>query len=252
MRISDQIAEQLYQLVQQRQLQPGQRLPAERQLAEEMKVSRTALREAIQKLASQGILVSRPGAGTFVQDLTHTATGWPLQAISPLVPLMRTDPQYLYDVLETRQILEVSTAWHAAQRATDQDKQRIQRCFDELLHYQGIQDTESAARADARFHLSIAEASHNAVVVQVMGSLFDLVLGTVAENRRRMFVHDSSQVLEQLTQQHYDLMQAIVAGEAEQARSLIQQHLNFVRDKLMQADADAARQQRLNRLSLPH
>lgn len=252
MRISDQIAEQLYQLVQQRQLQPGQRLPAERQLAEEMKVSRTALREAIQKLSSQGILVSRAGAGTFVQTTVPHPIGGTLQAISALEPLIRTDAQYLYDVLETRESLEVSTAWYAAQRATDEDKQRLQRRFDELLHYQSIQDTESAARADARFHLCIAQASHNAVIVQVMGSLFELVLGTVAENRQRMFAQDSSDVLEHLTQHHYDLMQAILAGEAQQARSVMLVHLNFVRDKLMQADADAARQQRLNRLSLSH
>ena len=64
MRISDQVAEQLYTLIQQRQLQSGQRLPAERQLAEELGVSRTALREAIQKLSSRGLLESRVGAGT--------------------------------------------------------------------------------------------------------------------------------------------------------------------------------------------
>lgn len=251
MRISDHVAEQLYQLVQQRQLAPGQRLPAERQLAETLGVSRSALREAIQKLTSRGLLVSRAGAGTFVQAVDLNHANWPGQAILPLVPLMRTDPQYLYDVLETRQSLEVSTAWYAAQRATAQDKARIQRSFDALLHFQHQQDAASAARADARFHLCIAQASHNAVMVQVMGSLFDLVLGTVAENRHRMFAQDSTPVLEQLTQQHYALMQAILDGEAEQARSVILEHLNFVRDKLTQADADAARQQRLTRLSVP-
>lgn len=249
MRISDQVADQLYQLVQQGQLQPGQRLPAERRLAEELGVSRTALREAIQKLNSQGILASRVGAGTFVQNLPVPQTAWHDQLTSPLVPLMRHDPQYLYDVLETRQMLEVHTAWHAACRATEQDKSRIQRSFDELLHYQHQQDTEAAALADAQFHLAIAEASHNAVVVQIMRSLFDLMRNTVAENRRLMFVDNSSKVLDQLTCQHQRLMQAILAGEPEQARNVITEHLAFVHDKLSQADADAARRQRLGRLS---
>ena len=248
MRISDHIAEQLHTLIQQRQLQPGQRLPAERQLAEDLGVSRTALREAIQKLSSRGLLESRVGAGTFVQT-PPSQPNWHEQVISPLVPLMRDDPQYRYDVLETRQSLEVSTAWHAAQRATAQDKTRIQRSFDALLHYQHLQDTEASAHADAQFHLAIAEASHNAVIVQVMRSLFELMLNTVAENRRLMFVHDNTKVLEQLTQQHYQLMQAILNGEPEQARSVISDHLNFVHDKLTQADADTARLQRLGRLS---
>ena len=91
MRISDQVAEQLYTLIQQRQLQSGQRLPAERQLAEELGVSRTALREAIQKLSSRGLLESRVGAGTFVQT-PPSQPNWHEQVISPLVPLMRDDP----------------------------------------------------------------------------------------------------------------------------------------------------------------
>ena len=245
MRISDQVAEQLYTLIQQRQLQSGQRLPAERQLAEELGVSRTALREAIQKLSSRGLLESRVGAGTFVQT-PPSQPNWHEQVISPL---MRDDPQYRYDVLEARQSLEVSTAWHAAQRATAKDKTRIQRSFDALLHYQHLQDTEASAHADAQFHLAIAEASHNAVIVQLMRSLFELMLNTVAENRRLMFVHDNTKVLEQLTQQHYQLMQAILNGEQEQARSVISDHLNFVHNKLTQADADTARLQRLGRLS---
>ena len=145
--------------------------------------------------------------------------------------------------------LEVSTTWHAAQRATAKDKTRIQRSFDALLHYQHLQDTEASAHADAQFHLAIAEASHNAVIVQLMRSLFELMLNTVAENRRLMFVHDNTKVLEQLTQQHYQLMQAILNGEPEQARSVISDHLNFVHNKLTQADADTARLQRLGRLS---
>ena len=249
MRISDQVADQLHQLVQQRQLQPGQRLPAERQLAEELGVSRTALREAIQKLNSQGILMSRAGAGTFVQALNTQHNALHSTLVAPLTPLIRHDPQYLYDVLETRQMLEVHTAWHAANRATPADKSRIQRRFDELLHYQHLQDTESAALADAQFHLAIAEASHNAVVVQVMRSLFDLMRNTVAENRRLMFEDNSTKVLEQLTAQHHRLMQAIVASDPEQARSEITAHLTFVHEKLSQADADTARRQRLNRLS---
>ena len=246
MRLSDRVAQQLLELIQTAQLQSGEKLPTERALAEQLGVSRTALREAIQKLASRGVLESRVGAGTFV---LARAPEWHEQAISPLAPLMRDDPQYRYDVLEARQILEVSTAWHAAQRATDQDKDHIRRCFDEMLRHQQSQDAENSARADAQFHLAIAEASHNVVVVQVMRSLFELVLGTVAQNRRLMFVHNDPKVLERLTRQHHDLMQAVIAGEPEQARSVIGAHLAYIHEKLSEADADAARLKRLGRFS---
>lgn len=67
---------------------------------------------------------------------------------------------------------------------------------------------------------------------QLMRSLFELMLNTVAENRRLICLHDNTKVLEQLTQQHYQLMQAILNGEQEQARSVISDHLNFVHNKL--------------------
>lgn len=245
-RISDQVADQLLQLVRERKLQPGQRLPAERQLAQELGVSRAALREAIQRLSSRGILESRIGSGNFLRAPYPL---WSDQAISSLVPLMRDDPQYRYDVLEARQILEVGTACLAAQRATDNDRDRIRRCFDEMLHHQNMHDVDNAARADTQFHLAIAEASHNIVVVQAMRSLFEMVLNTVTQNRREMFVHKDPKVLARLTEQHYNLMQAILSGEPEQAKAVIGEHLTFVHEKLLEADANDARLQRIGRFS---
>ena len=246
LRLSDRVAQQLLDLIQTTSLQTGAKLPTERALAEQLGVSRTALREAIQKLSSRGILESRVGAGTYV---SAPVQAWHEQAVAPLIPLIHDDPQYRYDVLETRQMIEINTAWHAAQRATDKDKDHIRRCFDEMQRHQQSHDAASAARADAQFHLAIAEASHNVVVVQVMRSLFEMVLSTVAQNRRLMFVHDDPKVLELLTRQHHDLMQAIIASEPEQARAVIGEHLAYVHEKLSQADADAARLERLGRFS---
>ena len=245
LRLSDRVAQQLLDLIQTTSLQTGAKLPTERALAEQLGVSRTALREAIQKLSSRGVLESRVGAGTYV---SAPVQAWHEQAVAPLIPLIHDDPQYRYDVLETRQMIEINTAWHAAQRATDKDKDHIRRCFDEMQRHQQSHDAASAARADAQFHLAIAEASHNVVVVQVMRSLFEMVLSTVAQNRRLMFVHDDPKVLEHLTKQHHDLMQAVIAGEPEQARTVIEQHLTYVHHKLAQADADAARLKRQGRL----
>ena len=245
-RLSDRVAQQLLELIQSTQLQSGAKLPTERALAEQLGVSRTAQREAIQKLASRGVLESRVGAGTFVGSRVPL---WHEQAVAPLESLLRDDPRYRYDVLEARQALELSTAWYAAQRATDKDRDRIRRCFDDMLRHQQARDAASAARSDAQFHLAIAEASHNAVLVQLMGSLFELVLGTVAQNRRLMFVHDDLSTLEHLTAQHHNLMQAIVDGEPEQARSAIGQHLAYVHEKLSESDAEAARRKRLDRFS---
>lgn len=244
MRLADHVVEKLLALVQA--LQSGQRLPAERQLAAELGVSRASVREAIQKLASQGVLSTRRGDGTYVQSTAPAE--WLQEAVGPLTRLIDSDPHYRYDVLETRHALESSTAWLAAQRATAQDKERIQRCFDVMIAHQQSGHAELAARADAQFHLAIAEASHNLVLVQVMHSLFSVVLSTVERNRNVMFRLSTPQSLEELTAQHRSLMQAILDGDPQRARECIGEHLEHVRITIQRRDADQARRERSMRL----
>jgi len=245
MRLSDQIAEKLVLLIHARGILPGERLPSERSLAESLDVSRTVLREAIQKLSIQGVLSSRAGSGTFLQA---GEPPWPQQSMSPLTDLMLEDPQYRYDVLEARHTLESSTASLAALRATDDDKDRIRRCFDQMSEYQQHGDAALSARADAQFHLAIAEASHNLVLLQVMRGLFELVLSTVAQNRRIMILQDSLYSQDRLTQQHQALMECILRGDAAGARAAIGEHLEYVRTTHLKMDEDAARHERSTRL----
>jgi len=248
MRLVDHVVEKLLALVQARGLQAGERLPAERQLAAELGVSRNSLREAIQKLTSQGVLASRRGDGTYVQS--SAPAEWLQEAVVPLARLIDSDPHYRYDVLETRHALETSTAWLAAQRATPADKERIQRCFDVMIGHQQSGHAELAARADAQFHLAIAEASHNLVLVQVMQSLFAVVLSTVERNRHDMFRLSAPETLRVLTAQHQDLMQAILDGDPTRARACIGDHLEHVRTTIQRMDEDRARRERSTRLPL--
>ncbi len=84
--------------------------------------------------------------------------------VQPLKTLMADDPDYSFDILEARYAIEASTAWHAAMRATPGDKEKIQLCFEATLS----EDPDIASQADVRFHLAIAEASHNIVLLQTM------------------------------------------------------------------------------------
>lgn len=246
MRLSDRLVEALLGLVRDRGLQPGDRLPSERQLAQDLGVSRSSIREAIHQLASQGILQSRQGGGTFLQAPTDLAITWPRRQIGGLRDLLVSDPEYRYDVLEARHALEGGTAWHAALRATPADIVHIEACFDDLQRFQDKETAQLAAEADARFHLAIAEASHNAVLIQMMRGLFDLLRSTVTESRQRMYLLPDMQA--QLLQQHRAIKDAIVQGDAGGARTAIWQHLQFVHAAMRQLDEDQARQARSSRL----
>lgn len=248
MRLADHVVEKLLALVQSRGLQPGQRLPAERQLAEELGVSRTSVREAIQKLVSQGVLSSRRGDGTYVEQASAPAD-WLQDAMAPLAGLLETDPNYRLDVAETRYALETSTAALAAERATEQDKQRIRQCFDAMTAHQQAGHAELAAYADAQFHLAIAEASHNLVLVQVMRSLFSVMRSTVERNRSDMFRHSAPQTQRILAAHHGGLVKAITDGDAQAARACMAEHLQHVRETIQRETEDLERIERSQRLA---
>ncbi|WP_066458457.1 transcriptional regulator LldR [Castellaniella caeni] len=248
MRLADRLAEQLQTLIIDRGLRPGDRLPAERQLALELGASRPSVREAIQQLASQGLLRSRQGGGTYLQAPVQGSVAWPQQQlVQTLGQLVSDDPEYRYDVLEARHALEGGTAWHAALRATPDDRAHIRAAFDDLLREQDIGDADRSSQADARFHLAIAEASHNAILLQMMRGLFQLLQSTVTENRQRMYTVRHTH--EQLTQQHQALMEAILQGDAQAARDTVWQHLEFVHAAVRALDEDEARRARSSRLS---
>ncbi len=236
-RLSDQIAEQLETMIATQGLKPGDRLPAERQLAEQLEVSRPSLREAIQKLISKGLLISRAGGGTFVQQAGATAP-----CANPMVELFRENPEYRFDVLEIRHALEGNAAWYAALRATDEDKQNIRECFEQMIALHGSEDPMEEARADAAFHLSIVEASHNLVLLHVMRGLFELLQNSISHNLDKLYT--LPRVFEPLKEQHRELMEAVVASDPERARKAAQEHLAFVEDSLKSIDADEARKVR--------
>lgn len=244
-RLPDQIATRIEELIVSRRLTAGDRLPAERKLAEELQVSRSSLREGIQRLASRGLLVSRVGGGTYVADLSPV---WSREAIyNPLETLVKGDPEYRFDVLEIRHALDGTAAWHAAIRATPADRDRLRESYEHTVALHGHEDPMEEARADASFHLAIAEASHNLVLAQVTRALFDLLQVSISRNLEKLYT--LPKVYEPLSAQHGELTEAICAGQPDRAREAAYVHINFVHASLKSIDEDIARKARSARLS---
>lgn len=245
MKVSDKVVQSLRILIEHNNMQVGDRLPAERKLCEQLSVSRSSLREAIQQLTSMGILQSRGGAGTFLQQLS---SNWSQhQIVQPLSHLIDQDPGYRFDVQEARIVLEGGTAWYAAQRATPEDLLNIRRCYEQISHSQGLGNDDQAAQADAKFHLAIAEASHNLVLIQMMRSLFDLLQFNVVLGRRK--VYSEPRRFDQLHLQHHQVMAAIERRDPEAARKAVCGHIEFVIQQVRSLDEEDARRQRASRLN---
>ncbi|HEY0332698.1 MAG TPA: transcriptional regulator LldR [Stenotrophomonas sp.] len=245
-RLPDRLAARLRRQIAESGLVGGDRLPAERALAAELGASRGALREALQQLRSEGVLFSRVGGGTYVQGPAESTLIAPLTAYQPV---MREDPDYRYDVLEARHALEGGAAWHAAQRATDEDRARIQAAFHAMWRAHARRDDAAEALADAQFHLAIAEASHNLVLLQVMRGLFELLQNNISQSRQRLY--QAPRIGAALQNQHRAICDAIVAGDAERARTAMHAHLQYVYDALRALEQDEARRERASRLPPP-
>lgn len=256
MKVASQIVEKLLHLIAQQGLQVGERLPAERQLCALLGVSRPSLREAIQQLNSLGVTLSRTGAGTFVKDqrkalqlhasLTSGQTLNDHRLIETLAPLLEADPLYRLDVQEARVILEGGTAWYAAQRATDEDISKIRFYYNELAASQADGDTAQAAAADANFHLAIAEASHNVVLLQMMKNVFHLLQHNVVLARRKIYTKTYG--FDTLHAQHLAVLEAIGRHDPDAAKAAVCEHIDFVVQQVGQIEAFEARLQRASRL----
>nr|WP_288453843.1 GntR family transcriptional regulator [uncultured Pseudomonas sp.] len=242
-RLSDDIVERLEAMILEGTLKAGERLPAERVLAEQFGVSRPSLREAIQKLATKGLLSSRQGGGTYVcENLGSTFS-------DPLMHLLESSADAQRDLLEFRHTLEGSCAYYAALRATDVDRRRLTEAFERLQDCYGRAGEVTRAEegvADANFHLAIAEASHNAVLLHTIRGLFDLLKRNVVTNIGGMYAL-RGETRGMLNAQHRALYEAIIQGRAEDARALSNQHIDYVQEVLADVVQQEAREQRAQR-----
>lgn len=242
-RLSDDIVERLEGMILEGTLTAGARLPAERQLAEQFGVSRPSLREAIQKLVAKGMLVSRQGGGNYVAESMGSTFS------DPLLQLLENNPEVERDLLEFRHTLEASCAYYAAMRATEVDRARLKAAFDALQDcYTRVDEVSRAEEgaADASFHLAIAEASHNAVLLHTIRGLFDLLKRNVVTNIGGMY-KQRSETRDMLIAQHRDLYLAIVEGRAQDAREVSSRHILYVQEVLEEVRQEVQRVARAER-----
>ncbi|HSH57799.1 MAG TPA: GntR family transcriptional regulator [Halomonas sp.] len=235
-RLADVITERLEAMILEGSLQPGQKLPPERELAERFNVSRPSLREAIQKLSARGLLISRQGGGTFVSKELNSGYS------DPLLEMLSRHGEFHLDLLEFRDAMEGISAYYAALRSTPTDKALLIRRFEELeACFQG-HDPAEEAKADAAFHLAIAEAAHNVLLLHTIRGIFHLLERSIADNLTHLF--EKPDARPQLMIQHRALLDAILEGRAEDARTRSHEHLVFVEEGLLEMERAETRAQR--------
>jgi GntR family transcriptional repressor for pyruvate dehydrogenase complex len=219
-RVSDQAFEQIRDLVFRGQLKPGDQLMPERELAQALAVSRPTVREAIRRLVTMGLLEHQQGQGTFVRSLNA------LREHNPLATAMGAHDATLEELLEVRMGLEGQAALLAAQRATAEDLQVMEKALasmqaENAAGLLGIDD-------DVSFHMALAFASKNPVQVYIMKNFYDLLHHGIKENLRTLWEEPASLAI--IMRQHREIFEAIKDHDPEGAYQAMKRHITFVLD----------------------
>jgi len=223
-KLSSAVTRQIETLILRGILRPGERLPAERELAERLGVSRPSLREAVADLQEKGLLTARAGAGIYVADVLGSA-------FSPaLIRLFAGHDEAVFDYIAFRRDLEGLAAARAARLASDTDLQVIQTVMDKMDAAHRKTNPADEARLDAEFHMAIIEASHNVIMLHMMRSMFQLLREGVFYNRQVMFRQRTTRGV--LVDQHRRINTAIQARDPEAARAAVETHLDYVEKAL--------------------
>ncbi|MAN98253.1 FCD domain-containing protein [uncultured Roseovarius sp.] len=223
-KLSTAVTRQIEKLILQGILRPGERLPAERDLAEKLGVSRPSLREAVAELQDKGLLSARAGAGIYVADVLGSAFS------DALIRLFAEHDEAVFDYIGFRRDLEGLAACRAARLASDTDLQVIQTLMDKMEAAHKKTNPADEARLDAEFHMAIIEASHNVIMLHMMRSMFQLLREGVFYNRQVMFKQRTTRGA--LLDQHRAINAAIQARDPEAARAAVNDHLNYVEKAL--------------------
>ena len=223
-KLSQSVVRQIELLILRGILRPGERLPAERELAERMDVSRPSLREAVAELAERGLLVARPNAGIYVADVLGSAFA------PALVDLFARHDEAVFDYLAFRRDIEGLAAERAARLGSDTDLAVVDAVFRKMEVAHGKRDPSDEAALDAEFHMAIIEASHNVVMLHMLRSMFDLLRQGAFYNRQMLFRMRATR--DGLLDQHRAINAALQARDPAGARAAVEAHLGFVAEAL--------------------
>ncbi|MCP1146084.1 FadR family transcriptional regulator [Lysinibacillus endophyticus] len=214
----------LHEKIRAGELKPGDRLDSVEYLAEQLQVSRSAVREALASLKAMGLIEIKQGSGTFVKEVSEQILEFPL---STSILAHRENVPHL---LELRKIIEVGTVVSAARNRTQEDIERLKEILEKMKTVQG--DEELGEKVDFEFHMAIAAASHNPLIPTLLDQVSGLTIDLMRETRR-IWLYSKQTTAEQLYDEHMQIFLAIKQQNPELAELAMYTHLSNVEKILM-------------------
>lgn len=215
----EEITEQVKRLIVDGKLKVGDKLPSTKEMSEQFGVGRSTTREALSALKAMGLIDIRQGGGCRV------IRSVPVDVEIPELASLRMNRNTVLELLEARESLEVSNAAIAAAKRTEQDIRQLANLIAEMKRTVG--DESEGERLDLQFHLTLAKATHNSIMVHLFESIMNHI-ETAIHDIRRVELYASTAVAEQLYTEHSAIFEAILQQNAELAAEQMKQHLQHI------------------------
>ena len=210
-RLYEDISKEILRLMKNGSLKPGDKLPPERELSEQLQVSRTVIREALRSLEAQGYLESKVGGGTFVRTVTVDNMLSPFSVI-----LSQTDKEF-EDLIRVRELLEVEAATLAAKHVTKEYAAQLYDILEQMK--ENAQHGGNPRIDDDNFHNLIAEMSGN----KALSMICELCAKLLSDNRQATMEIPGQ--LDITYSAHKKIADAIISGNQKEAATCMRQHL---------------------------
>jgi len=215
-RLYEQIVQQIEKSIADGALKPGDQLPPEREMAQQFGVSRTAVREAVKALREKGLVEAYTGRGTFVLNGTSQLMR---QSFDCLMKMGEAEDGFR-NLAELRSMLEPEIAMLAGERADESDLAAMREAVNVM---ECATDADEFVEADLDFHLALAEAAANPLIL----SLIDSIVGLLREQRILIFNVDHAR---RGQEHHQRILAAVEKHDPEQARKAMRAHLEQIRE----------------------
>ncbi|NLY29960.1 MAG: FadR family transcriptional regulator [Firmicutes bacterium] len=219
-KVADAVVDYIITKIASGELKVGEQLPPQSELAAELGVSRTAVREAMRSLSLMGMLRIDQGRGTFVNQTV------PGLFIEPLAYVLSMDHIMLLEIVEARAIIEAKTAYLCALRATDKEISALEVLTRDMMSK--IEDLDSFNELDLDFHVQVARGSHNSVLVAVIEAMQGPLSQQLGEVQRL------PGAARRAVEYHRRVVKGLHDRDPEAATKAMKEHLDDVRRAVLQ------------------
>lgn len=220
-KVYEQVIEQIKGMITNGVLKKGDRLPSERELVEQLGISRASIREALRSLEIIGLIESKQGEGNFIRENFDNTLFEPLS-----IMFMLNDCK-VEEIFELRKVIEIETAALAAKKITDEEIDELQILINNM---KTSEDEDERVKDDAKFHYTIAKASRNFLVLSILNTVASLIDSFIKDARKDII---NNQLKDNIDNDHEEILNALKEHNSNKASESMRKHMNLINKNLI-------------------